>query len=146
MKKLWHVWTAFALCLAIGLIGMAWLTVRAIDLDRAEAAARREAEQARQQTELQERIARALWRMDWMLTPLIAQEATRPSFVYRPFLKSPAGKGGKGSQPGVASPLLTNPDYVVLNFDVSEASGSTSPQTPEQADIPGRWQPASPQI
>ena len=137
MKKLWQVWTAFAFCLAIGLIGMAWLTVRAVDLDRAEATARREAEQARQQTQLQERIALALWRMDWMLTPLIAQEATRPSFVYRPFLKSPADKSGKSKQPGVASPLLTQPpNYVVLNFDVSADNGWTSPQSPAEVDVP----------
>lgn len=134
MKKLWHVWTAFALCLVIGLLGMTWLTVRAVDLDRAEAAARREADQARRKTELQERIATALWRMDWTLTPLIAQEATRPSFVYRPFLKTPSGKG---EGPAVASPLLTKPpDYVVLNFDVSAQNGWTSPQSPPDSYVP----------
>ena len=137
MKKLWQVWTAFAFCLAIGLIGMAWLTVRAVDLDRAEATARRDAEQAHQHTELQERIALALWRMDWMLTPLIAQEATRPSFVYRPFLKSPADKSGKSKQAAVASPLLTQPpNYVFLNFDVSADNGWTSPQSPAEVDVP----------
>ncbi len=137
MKKPWQVWTAFAVSLVIGLIGMSWLTARAIDLDRAEAIARREAERARQQAELQERIAMALWRMDWMLTPLIAQEATRPSFIYRPFLEATPGKGTKASRPAIASPLLTQtPDYVMLNFDVSAKNGWTSPQSPDERYVP----------
>ncbi len=98
--------------------------------------AQRAAEQAQQQKELQERIALALWRMDWMLSPIITQEATRPSFVYRPFLKSPSGKMG-GKQPVQVSPLLKNPpDFVVLNFDVSAQDGWTSPQSPKDAEIP----------
>jgi len=131
VKKLWHIWMAFALCLAVGVTGMGWLTMRAIELDRAEARARAEAARARRKTELQERVAMALWRMDWMLTPLIAQEAARPSFVYQPFLSSPASKGGKGDPQVVASPLLTQPpDYIVLNFDFSVENGWTSPQSP----------------
>lgn len=136
MKKLWHVWTAYVFCLAIGLIGMAWLTVRVVDLDRAEAEARRQAARARQQNELQERVAMALWRMDWMLTPMIAQEATRPSFVYRPFVKSPEHENRKSRTPSVASPLLTQPPvYVELNFDASPQTGWTSPQVPRQPDV-----------
>ena len=104
MKKPWQIWTAFGFCLAIVLIGMSWLTVRAIDLDRAEARARREAELARRQSQLQERIAMALWRMDWMLTPIIAEEATRPSFVFRPFLPTVGreGKPGKSTRIGLS--------------------------------------------
>jgi signal transduction histidine kinase len=134
VKKTWHVWAAFVFCLAVGLLGMTWLSVRVVELDHAEAAARREAERARRQTEVQERIAAALWRMDWTLTPLIAEEATRPSFAYRPFLESPSSKGGL---PAVASPLLTDiPDYVVLNFDVSADNSWTSPQSPSDVEVP----------
>ncbi|MFW6170892.1 MAG: sensor histidine kinase [Planctomycetota bacterium] len=135
MKTLWHVWTAFLVCLAIGVIGMTWLTVRAIELERAEAEARRAAARARQRNELQERIATALWRMDWMLTPLIAQEATRPSFIYRPFLESPVGGSGKSVQSTVASPLLTQPDHVRLNFEVSADNAWRSPQIPSKANV-----------
>ena len=137
LKNLWQIWAAFGLCLVIVLTGLVWLTVRAMDLDRAEVLARREAESARRHTHLQERIAMALWRMDWMLAPLIAQEATRPSFFYRPFLPSPAGKGMKGNRADLASPLLTQPPrYVVLNFDVSAGGHWTSPQSPSEADVP----------
>ncbi len=137
LKNLWQIWAAFGLCLAIVLTGLGWLTVRAMDLDRAEHVARREADEARRHTQLQERIAMALWRMDWMLTPLIAQEATRPSIFYRSFLPAAEGKGGKGMRADSASPLLTQPPrYVVLNFDVSADGNWTSPQSPPEADVP----------
>ncbi|MFO7903062.1 MAG: ATP-binding protein [Planctomycetota bacterium] len=135
MKKRWHVWTAFLFCLAIGVIGMTWLTVRAVELERAEAEARRAAARARQRNELQEQIAMALWRMDWMLTPLIAQEATRPSFTYRPFFESPVRETGKTAQPTVASPLLTQPDHVRLNFEVSADHSWRSPQVPSEENV-----------
>ncbi len=137
MKKPWQIWGAFCLGLAIALTGLGWLTLRAIDLDRAERLARGEAEEARHQTQLQERIATALWRMDWMLAPLIAQEATRPSFFYEPFVAPRSATGTTGKHVGVASPLLTQPPpYVVLNFDVTANDHWTSPQSPRQEDIP----------
>ncbi len=137
MKRPWQIWTAYALCLIVILSGMAWLTWHATALDRAEAAARREADEARRRTELQERVAMALWRMDWTLAPLIAQEVTRPSYTYQSFLAAPPTKSGKGSRADYASPLLTQPSrFVVLNFDVAENDQWRSPQSPDETDIP----------
>ena len=49
MKSPWQIWSIFGLCVAVVLAGMAWLSARAIDLDRAEAAARRRAENGRRE-------------------------------------------------------------------------------------------------
>lgn len=152
MKRPWQIWLWWLLCLAIVLPAMGWLTVKALELDRAEAAARRDAEVARWQAdaarelaEQQELVNSALWRMDWTLTPLIAQEAARPYFVYWPFYPSQADRpdsegktsGAKGaSQPAPVdstfpSPLLMQPsEYVLLHFQLTPDEHWTSPQTP----------------
>ncbi len=105
MKRPWQIWTVFGLCLSVVLAGMAWLSVRAIDLDRAEAAARERAEDSRRQlatenrrvqiqqieTQLEKNIGQALWRMDSFMIPLLAQESFLPHFVYQPFNEAPAG-------------------------------------------------------
>ena len=41
MKHPWQVWTLFVLSLALVVPAMAWLTVKALELDRAEAEAQR---------------------------------------------------------------------------------------------------------
>ncbi len=139
MKKPWQIWTAYGCCLLVVLLGMAWLTWRAVALDRAEARARREADQARRRTELQERVAMALWRMDWTLAPLIAQEITRPSYTYKSFLAAPHAKSSQGSRADLASPLLTQPSrFVVLNFDVADSGEWASPQSPRAGRRSGR--------
>ncbi len=105
MKRPWQIWSLFILCLAIVLPAMCWLTVKAFELDRQrlqslrqaenarkkESEARKQAEAARHQAdyarstaELQERVSSALWRLDWTLTPVVAQEASRPYYVYHP--------------------------------------------------------------
>jgi signal transduction histidine kinase len=136
VKRPWQIWTAYGLCLVVILSGMAWLTWRALALDRAEAQARREADEAQRRSALQERVALALWRMDWTLSPLIAQETTRPSVSYRPFLARPGGKGSKASRAELASPLLTQPTrFVVLNFDVADNDQWVSPQCPPETEF-----------
>jgi len=136
VKRPWQIWILFGLCLATVAPAMVWLTVRTVELDRARVEMRAEAEQARRKAELQDRIAAALWRMDWTLTPLIAQEVTRPSFVYQPFLTASAA-GGKGGREKVPSPLLTQPsEFVLLYFEASAEAGWSSPQAPGEADMP----------
>lgn len=127
MKRPWQIWTLFALGLAAVVPAFAWLTVKALELDRAESLARRQAE-------VEEDVSRALWRMDTLLTPLLAEEAARPDFVYRPVYpleEEPAGKG-KGIEPTKAlSPLLAAPpQYVLLHFEVHPDGAVTSPQCP----------------
>lgn len=132
MKRPWQIWFLYFGCLAIVVPAMAWLTLKAWELDAAEQTARLAAEQARRQAELQELASSALWRMDWTLTPLIAQEAARPYFVYQSFYESVGGDGGKApSVRVVPSPLLIQPsDYVLLNFQVSPRDHWSSPQNP----------------
>lgn len=153
MRHPWQVWLLFLLCLAVVLPAMGWLSIKAVELDRAElaarrqtdearrleAAARQQAEAARQQAEYarvlaeqQELVNSALWRIDWTLTPLIAQEAARPYFVYWPFYPPDPGPASKGeANRQVPSPLLIQPsDYVLLHFQLAADESWSSPQTP----------------
>lgn len=124
MKRPWQIWMLFTLGLAIVLPAMGWLTLKTLELDRAEAAARRQSEQ-------QERISSALWQMDWSLTPLVAQEAARPYYVYQSFYPAPAGKGTKATPQQIPSPLLVQPsEYVLLHFQLDGEGLWTSPQNP----------------
>ncbi len=135
MKRPWQIWLLFGLGLAVVVPAMAWLTVKALELDRAESLARKQAE-------LEEDVSRALWRMDLLLTPLLAEEAARPDFVYRPayLVETGAGvtegkTGGKGAkepaQHQELSPLLlAPPQYVLVHFEVHPDGSVTSPQNP----------------
>lgn len=128
MKRPWQIWTVFGLALAVATGIMAWLTFKAIALDRAEAAARAELDLARRQAELDDRISQALWRMDTALAPLIAQEAVRPVSVYEPILTV---AGGKGDAQTTVSPILEQPSpFVLLHFQVGPKGGLSSPQAP----------------
>jgi signal transduction histidine kinase len=133
MKRPWQIWLLFALGLAAVVPAFAWLTVKAVELDRAESL-------ARQQAALEKDISVALWRMDVLLTPLLAEEAARPDFVYRPVYpteEQPATGGkGKAVQPALSlSPLLANPpNFVLLHFEVHPDGCVTSPQNPTGKD------------
>src|SRR6266511_1971843 len=78
MKRPVLTWAIFALCLAVVLAAMGWITRLVLRLDQAEADASRQAT-------LQENIRLALWRMDSALAPLTAQENARPYFHYSSF-------------------------------------------------------------
>ena len=132
MKRPWQVWLLFCLGLAVVVPAMVWLTVKAIELDRAELLARRQAE-------FEEDVSRALWRMDSLLFQLVGDEAARPDFVYRPAyeIATPevAGKGkGTGEAPvprQELSPLLAQPpEHVLVHFEVHPDGCVTSPQNP----------------
>jgi hypothetical protein len=62
-----HAWIAFAACLVVAAAGLAALTHRALEADRAEAAARHEAA-------VEENVRLALWRIDSALAALVARE------------------------------------------------------------------------
>jgi signal transduction histidine kinase len=137
MRRPWHYWAAFLVGLAIVIPAMVWLTLKAMELDQANAIARREAE-------LEQDVGRALWRMDALLTPLLAQEAARPDFVYRTrYATMPddaleeantpvGGKGISKSEPvQTLSPLVAEPPpFVLLHFEVLPDGCVTSPQSP----------------
>ncbi len=139
MKNPWQIWLLYAIGLAIVIPAMVWLSVQTIELDQYRERDLEQTELARREVELQERIGSALWRMDWMLTPLVAQEAARPYYLYQsfypvaggaePFDKTPSGSGTPRRQQ--ASPLLFQPtEYVVLHFQIDPENQISSPQRP----------------
>ncbi len=149
MKSPLRIWLLYVACLAIAIPSLAWLSWQAIALDKAREHDRQETELARREAELQERVSSALWRMDSLLSPLIAQEAARPWYLYRAFY-DPAAANGTTSGPQQQgdseqvsakidrlwpSPLLLSPSQLVLlNFQVTSENVFSSPQTPEGSE------------
>jgi signal transduction histidine kinase len=118
-KRPWQVWLCYALALAVVLPAFAWLTYRTLELDRSGRAARSAAAH-------EEQVRLALWRMDSLLMPLIAQEAARPHFAYEPFALR--------ADERVPSPILAAPSpFVLLHFQVRADGTWDSPQSPDPA-------------
>lgn len=129
MTRPWQIGIAFIVCLVVAFGAMAWVSVRAIRIDRQEARAQR-------QVEVEEEVRLALGRMDTLITPLIAQENARPYFVYRPFYAPQRAYTEmfapiEYSKILVPSPLLTfESDQVLLHFQIDPTGEVTSPQAP----------------
>lgn len=124
-----YIWMGFIVSLLVVVAAMGWISWTVVRLDRAEALARQHAAQ-------EENVRLALWRMDSMVAPLIAQESTRPFFLYRSFY--PADRPYMrmfepmaGREALRASPLLRarNPK-VHLYFQFGPDGELTSPQVP----------------
>ena len=81
MNRPWKVWLGFAVCLAVLLAAMGWMSVTTLRLDRAQREAARLAE-------LEERARLALWRMDSTLTALFVEESARPANAYQAFYET----------------------------------------------------------
>ena len=81
MKKPWQVWTIFLLCLALVVPAMAWLTMEIVQRDHLRENDRVDTELARREAELQDIVNSAVYRMDWKLSPIVAQEAARPYYI-----------------------------------------------------------------
>lgn len=115
---------------AVVLAALGWVTHLALRLEKAEVRARADAEH-------QEVVRLVLWRMDAVVTPLIAREAARPYFHYLAFY--PAGRAytrmWREVEPGevlVPSPLLNFHDPLIrLHYQRDERGAITSPQAPE---------------
>lgn len=75
MHRPWIIIFSFGTALAVVLAALGWVTSLAVDRDRAEA-------QARRQAALEENIRLALWRMDSAIAPLIAAENARRPETY----------------------------------------------------------------
>lgn len=139
IKKPWQIWSLFALILCVVAPAMVWLTMQINQADQIRERDRVETELARRQAELQERINSALYRMDWWATPLVAQEAARPYYLYEPFYRVSAASGGwsQFNSESIAdevqkpSPLLyETSEFVVMHFQVGENNQISSPQRP----------------
>jgi len=128
MKRQWIIWAVFAVCVAVAAAAMGWISKTVLRLDRAEADARRQAL-------VEEAVRSALWRMDFQIAPVIAQENARPYFTYDPFF--PAHRAYAGVSPEqrsgefLPSPIIAPPsDLLLLHFQVSPTGQLTSPQAP----------------
>ncbi|MEX0938626.1 MAG: HAMP domain-containing sensor histidine kinase [Pirellulales bacterium] len=125
MMRPWRVWLCFGLSLAVALPALAWLTATTLELERAELS-------ARSQSQREELIRLALWRMDTKLTPLIAREAARPVMAYTSFYSVSTPPGSQTAASAVPSPLLRQPsEFVLLHFEVRAGGRWTSPQRPD---------------
>lgn len=131
MRGFWKTWVVLGGALVVLLAGMGWISFVAMSLENRESEALRQAER-------EESVRLALWRMESMLTPLIAQESSRPYFTYSAFYPAERayscmfGELEEGDTL-VPSPLLGGkPDEVSLHFQFGPDGELTSPQVPPQ--------------
>src|SRR6188472_1127589 len=130
MNRPWKIWLIFAACAALLLCVMGWVSRTALRLERSQIEAQRQAE-------LEEKVRLALWRMDSMLSPLIAQESARPYFAYSAFHPAERAYGKMfnplaPSEVLVPSPLLTQlSTNILLHFQFDPRGKLTSPQLPQ---------------
>ena len=129
MNRPWKIWAVFALCLAVLLAALGWMSLTTLRLDRAQW-------QAEQQANLEERVRLALWRMDSSLAPLITEESARPASAYESFHSTDRAysKGFTQLKQGdvlVPSPLLGfASSNILLHFQLTDAGPATSPEVP----------------
>ena len=128
--KSWRTWLALGACLAVMLSAMGYATLAVLRLERAQQAAQRQAE-------YEEAARLALWRLDAAVLPLLAEENSRPYFMYSGFY--PAERAYSKMlgpvAPGevlVASPLSKGcASPVLVHFQFAPDGRLSSPQAPE---------------
>lgn len=109
------IWLLFVVLLLSMAAMLVWLTAQSLTLERAEWRTRRQAE-------LEERVRRALWRMDALLMPLVVREASRPDAFYvtsRPFVGTPQPPAKPESTASKVEEL--GDDYVLAHFQIPTA-------------------------
>ncbi|MDD4891222.1 MAG: HAMP domain-containing sensor histidine kinase [Phycisphaerae bacterium] len=127
MSRTWRVGLVFVASLLGMLAIMGWVSLTVLRLDRAQASAQAAAER-------EEAVRLALWRMDAATVPLIAQESSRPYFVYSSLypIERAYSRMFNDLAAGdvlVPSPLLAGPPPLVLvHFQLDPAGRMTSPQ------------------
>jgi len=120
----------YAVCALLVVEGLGWITWQALRYERREA-------EARAESEFQEKVRLALWRMDSLLIPVLTREDSRPYFHYRSFYAEAQAYNAmyQPFEPDavlVPSPLLTeDPEFVRLHFEIGPEGKVTSPQAPE---------------
>ncbi|MEX1096309.1 MAG: HAMP domain-containing sensor histidine kinase [Planctomycetales bacterium] len=124
MKRPLITWLAFAACVAAVAGVMGWVTATVLRLEVAEIEAERRAEF--------ERIA--LWRMDSLMLPLIAQESARSFAWYEGSSAAEAGAAeaalAEHVAPAVVEPGGWSPQ-VVLHFQIAPDGALSSPTAPD---------------
>jgi signal transduction histidine kinase len=130
MKRPWQIWSIFMIALLLTAAAVGWLSLRALESDRAEV-------EGRAQAAIEENVRLALWRIDSLMTSFVAQESARPYADYQAVTlnQGPAGPGmARQSLVSATSPLLAGPSPDVLgNFQLDSAGKLASPQAPAPA-------------
>ena len=133
MKGTWKIYAAMALLAAVAVSAMAYVTHRAMDMERRQQESQRFAAE-------QEKVRLALWRMDAAAMAMLAAESGRPleqysltMLVLQDMTNSPALYPRNVQPVEVASPLLLNRGELVrLHFVYDGATGLlASPQVPD---------------
>jgi signal transduction histidine kinase len=124
MNRPWQIWLAFAVCLAVVVGAVGWVSVKALVVE--------------QQAVLEENGRLALWRMDSSMAPLVAQESARPYFTYASFYSAERAYGRVFNRKGdadvnVPSPLLSQAGspFIRLHFQFDSSDALTSPEFPQ---------------
>jgi signal transduction histidine kinase len=128
MKRFALLWLVFGLCVAVLLGAMAWVSYTVLRLERAERDAQRTAL-------VEENVRLALWRMDSLVAPLVAQEMARPYWTYNAFapVDGVYGKMFNEIPRGevlAPSPLLSAQSPLVLLHCELRNDGFSCPQAP----------------
>jgi len=89
-RKMLLVWSAFAVCAALVLGAMMWLTRGVLAAERERAAAEIERGAAEGRADLEERTRLALWRMDAAAAAIMLRENGRPIDLIAPNADEPA--------------------------------------------------------
>ncbi len=122
MRRPWQIWTVFALGLAVILACLGWVSI--------------ELYQARSDAALEENVRLALWRMESILAPLVAQESGREYFTFTSFYSASRAYTNMlapidAGEIQLPSPLLTfDSPFIRLHFHVGPDGRVTSPQVP----------------
>jgi len=125
----WLTWLVFAVCALAVIEGLGWVTWQALRSERREL-------EARAQTEFQDSVRLALWRMESQATPIIAKESARPYFQYRSFYVAERAYNRmwqevEKNEVLVPSPLLESSGQCIrLHFQIEPDGSITSPQAP----------------
>jgi len=130
MRHPWQIWLTYLASLAVVVAGVGWLSVRALEADRAEAS-------ARQQAEVEEKTRLALWRMDSNKAPLIFDANARAYFAYMTVYPAERayGRTFNGKTPSESPMLLSSlaapvDPEVLVHFQFDPEGRLTSPQVP----------------
>jgi signal transduction histidine kinase len=139
MSRPWQIWLTFAVCLAIAVAAVGWLSVKALQTDAAQA-------EAAHQAAIEENARLALWRMDSFLAPIIAQENAQPFYVYSAFypVEEPYNWTGLYSpDKSLPSPLLSGSSpNVLIHFQIGPNLAMTSPEVPRGKRLEEKAVPA----
>ena len=126
-RRAW--WVAYGAGVLLTLGALSWVSILVCDLERSETAARAE-------SEFQETVRLALWRMDSWFGPQLAIEVARMPLEYRAYTQRNRAytKALSKIEPGEVlepSPLLSFESEIIrLHFQVDGLGNWSSPQLP----------------